>query len=82
MSRPARGEGGAGAKAPASAVRPARRADLPRIWELLHGLAAYERIEHEVTGTEAQLGEHLFGADPSAIAQIDKNLNDLLAAKV
>jgi len=24
----------------------------------------------------------LFGADPSAIAQIDKNLNDLLAAKV
>jgi homoserine O-acetyltransferase/O-succinyltransferase len=24
----------------------------------------------------------LFGADPNAIAQIDKNLNDLLAAKV
>jgi len=47
-------------------VRKAARQDLPRIWELLHGLAVYERIEHEVTGTEAQLGEHLFGADPKA----------------
>src|SRR5262245_1526011 len=47
-------------------VRPARRADLARIWELLHGLAVYERIEHEVVGSEEQLGEHLFGADPKA----------------
>lgn len=45
-------------------VRRARRDDLARIWEMLLGLAAYERLENEVTGTAAKLGEHLFGAHP------------------
>ena len=66
MSVRASGEGGAAVPAPAGVVRPARREDLARIWELLHGLAVYERIEHEVTGTAARLCEHLFGAEPSA----------------
>lgn len=42
-------------------VRPARREDVPRVWELLQGLARYERLEAEVTGSAARLEEHLFG---------------------
>jgi GNAT superfamily N-acetyltransferase len=45
-------------------IRAARPADVPRIWEMLHGLAAYERLEHEVSGTPERLADHLFGARP------------------
>jgi GNAT superfamily N-acetyltransferase len=54
----------AGASISEALVRPARREDLPRIWELLLGLADYEKLRHEVTGSPEQLGEHLFGAHP------------------
>lgn len=47
-------------------IRPARAADLPRVWELLNGLAEYERWTEYVTGSEAQLGEALFGPQPAA----------------
>jgi len=45
-------------------VRAARPADVPRIWEMLRGLAAYERLEHEVSGSPERLAEHLFGPRP------------------
>lgn len=45
-------------------VREARVTDLPHIWEMLLGLADYERLRHEVVGTREQLGEHLFGPQP------------------
>ncbi len=45
-------------------VRAARPADLPRIWELLNGLAEYERWQEYVTGTPEQLGVLLFGPSP------------------
>jgi len=45
-------------------VRPARPDDLPQIWELLLGLAAYEKLEREVAGREEQLGRDLFGPRP------------------
>jgi GNAT superfamily N-acetyltransferase len=45
-------------------IRPARPADVPRIWEMLHGLAVYERLDHEVSGTPERLTEHLFAARP------------------
>lgn len=45
-------------------VRFAERGDLPRLWELLWGLAEYERWTEYVTGTPEQLGEMLFGARP------------------
>ena len=48
----------------AARVRPARREDAPRIWELLLALADYERLRHEVSGSPAQLTEHLFGPRP------------------
>lgn len=53
-----------GAARDAVVVRAAQPADLPRIWELLRGLADYEKLTHEVTGTERQLGRDLFGPDP------------------
>jgi len=48
----------------AARVRFASRDDLPRLWELLRGLAEYERWTEYVTGTQEQLGELLFGARP------------------
>lgn len=45
-------------------VRAAQPADLPRIWELLEGLADYEKLTHEVHGNAPQLGRDLFGTDP------------------
>ena len=42
-------------------VRAATPEDLAAIWELMHGLAKYERMTEIITGTRAQLGEALFG---------------------
>ena len=52
--------------ATAATVRDAAPADLARVWELLHGLADYERWSEYVTGTREELGEALFGASPVA----------------
>lgn len=46
-------------------VRFATRADLPRLWELLLGLAEYERWTEYVTGSRDRLGELLFGPRPA-----------------
>jgi len=37
---------------------------VPRIWELVLELAEYERLTHTVTGSEAELGDSLFGTSP------------------
>jgi len=47
-------------------VRGLERSDLPRVWELLCGLAEYERLVDILTGSEAQLREALFGDGPRA----------------
>lgn len=51
-------------------VRPARPADLPGLWVLLNGLAKFERLEPEVTGSAEALGRHLFGATPSVESMV------------
>lgn len=61
---PERGTGGAPA-AGAVEVRDATVADLPRVWELLLGLAAYERLSSEVTGSLPQLERALFAPRPA-----------------
>jgi GNAT superfamily N-acetyltransferase len=43
------------------AIRPAERADVPVIAELIRGLARFEKLEHEVSMTEERLAENLFG---------------------
>lgn len=47
-------------------IRPATPADTSTISELIHALAEYERLAHEVVLDEAALREHLFGARPYA----------------
>ena len=42
-------------------IRPATRADLPLIAQLIRDLAEYEKLAHEVRFDEAVLGEKLFG---------------------
>src|ERR1700688_2288601 len=42
-------------------IRPAERADVPVIAELIRGLARFERLEHEITMTEERLAGNLFG---------------------
>ena len=41
-------------------VRAARRSDCDGIWTLVRQLAAYEKMESRVTGSAAQMAEHLF----------------------
>ena len=47
-------------------VRPARRSELPQILAFIRELAVYERLEHEVVASEADLAAGLFGARPFA----------------
>lgn len=47
-------------------IRPARREDLARLWELVLGLAEYERMTEKVSGSAAQLGAALFD-DPTGL---------------
>jgi GNAT superfamily N-acetyltransferase len=47
-------------------IRPARVGDVPIILQLIRDLATYERAPHEVTATEEQLVDVLFGERPAA----------------
>src|SRR2546430_5996074 len=47
-------------------IRPARADDAPIILELIRDLATYERAPNEVTATEEQLVDVLFGERPAA----------------
>jgi len=47
-------------------IRPARVEDVPIILELIRDLATYERAPNEVTATEEQLVDVLFGERPAA----------------
>ena len=47
-------------------IRPATVADVTVIWELIRALATYERAPDDVTATEKDLAEVLFGEKPAA----------------
>ena len=49
-------------------ILPATEADVPVILDFIRKLAEYEKLSHEVTATEAQLRENLFGPQPAAEA--------------
>ena len=42
-------------------IRQAIAEDVPQIFALIQALAVYEKLTHQVTGTIADLQEHLFG---------------------
>jgi GNAT superfamily N-acetyltransferase len=45
-------------------IRSATHDDVPLIFDLIRGLAEYERLSHEVIGSVDDLREHLFGSRP------------------
>jgi GNAT superfamily N-acetyltransferase len=53
---------------PIFTIRPAVPADIPSVLRLVRALAEYERMLHEVTATETDLHEALFGPLPRAHA--------------
>ena len=58
-------------------IREGRKEDLPRVLELVHELAKYERAAHEVTNTVEQMERDGFGKNPIyglLVAENDKGL--------
>ena len=51
-------------------IRVATPSDVPRIIELIRGLARYERAEHEAQMTPDQLQDALFSPQPAAFALV------------
>ncbi len=47
-------------------IRPAVPADVPAMFQLIQQLAAYEKLEHQVTGSVELLHEHIFGENAVA----------------
>jgi GNAT superfamily N-acetyltransferase len=47
-------------------IQAARPEDLADIYTLIHALAEYEKLSHEVTGSADDLAHHLFGDRPYA----------------
>ncbi len=52
--------------------------DVPILFELIRGLAEYERLLEHVTATEAGLRAHLFGARPAAEAVLAEEGNEAI----
>ena len=51
-------------------IRLATRADVPLLHGLIRQLAVYEKLEHTMVSTEADVAEGLFGARPAAEALV------------
>jgi len=66
------------ASAPGVRVRRLTEADLVPLWGLMREFARYERLEHELTGSPAALGEHLLGRKwpplDAFVAEVDGEL--------
>jgi GNAT superfamily N-acetyltransferase len=60
-------------------IRPARPDDVPTIHRLVRELARYEKLEHEVTGAEADLYVHLFGPYPRAEVLVAEDACEVVA---
>lgn len=54
----------------AFAIRPARPGEAGVVLGFIRALAVYERLEHEVTTTEAMIDAALFGARPRAFCDL------------
>jgi GNAT superfamily N-acetyltransferase len=58
-------------------IRAARPGDEQGIFALIQALAEYEHLTHAVTGSAAELAQHLFGPRPAAealVAEMDQRL--------
>jgi GNAT superfamily N-acetyltransferase len=62
---------------PTFAIRPARPADVPGILAMIHELAEFEALSHQVVATEADYHASLFGENPAAgalVAEVENGL--------
>lgn len=60
-----------------SAIRPARPGDVPGILAMIHELAEFEALSHQVVATEADYHASLFGENPAAgalVAEVENGL--------
>jgi len=62
MSAGGKSESAPGAVGPAARVRAIAPGDVPQVWELLRGLAEYEKLTDILTGNAELLRDALFGA--------------------
>ena len=60
-------------------IRPAIPSDVSHIFNLIKALAEYEKLTHQVTGTEDDLHEHLFGSRVYAEAIVTEANNKIVA---
>src|SRR5277367_1540935 len=60
-------------------IRSARPDDVPTVLTLIRALARYEKLEHQVVGTETDLREHLFGPHPRAEVALVEDGGDIAA---
>ena len=51
-------------------VRPIESRDLPRVWEMIHGLAEFEKMLDVLTGTPEKLHAMIFGAQPVMFGRV------------
>jgi GNAT superfamily N-acetyltransferase len=59
-------------------IRAARVEDVPEIYRLIRALAEYERSLPSVTGTEDELRQALFGAQPAVFAHVAEHENQVV----
>lgn len=67
---PARDAGVGSAGREALTARPIREHDLPRVWEMVHGLAVFERMTDILTGSREKLRALLFDEPPAFLGQV------------
>ena len=51
-------------------IRPARESDVAAIFDMIHELAVFEKLEHQVVANAALLQQALFGARPACEALV------------
>jgi GNAT superfamily N-acetyltransferase len=59
-------------------IRQAQRADAITLFSLIQGLAHYEKLTHQVTGTPDTLADHLFGTPAYAEAIVAESQGQLI----
>jgi GNAT superfamily N-acetyltransferase len=53
---------------PALSIRTAQASDTPAIFDMIHALAVFEKLDHQMVASEALLHEALFGPQPACEA--------------
>jgi len=68
--RPGSGAADEASRGDAVSVRPIREDDLTRVWEMVHGLAVFERMTDILTGTRERLHALLFDEPRAFIGRV------------